>query len=46
MYKCHLNKIIFIFLFSPIDIQKFNDLFQKLVEGYRMEQPKYASSEM
>jgi len=33
-------------LLFPTDIQKFNDLFQKLVEGYRMEQPKYANSEM
>lgn len=29
-----------------LDIQKFNELFNKLVEGYRMEQPKYANSEM
>ncbi|XP_022178523.1 vascular endothelial growth factor receptor 1 isoform X3 [Myzus persicae] len=28
------------------NIQKFNDLFNKLVEGYRMEQPKYANSEI
>ncbi|XP_060867787.1 vascular endothelial growth factor receptor 1 isoform X2 [Metopolophium dirhodum] len=28
------------------NIQKFNDLFNRLVEGYRMEQPKYANSEI
>lgn len=33
-------------LLCPTDIQKFNDLFQRLVEGYRMEQPKYANSEV
>lgn len=36
----------FTLLLILLDIQKFNDLFNRLVEGYRMEQPKYANSEV
>ncbi|VVC44268.1 Protein kinase, ATP binding site,Tyrosine-protein kinase, active site,Immunoglobulin [Cinara cedri] len=28
------------------NVQKFNELFNKLIEGYRMEQPKFANSEI